>query len=424
VRTERTRLGRLGGSFAALAALAVACVTAPPAVDVRPGTTVWSVGVATAGVDDEVLAVAVGTDGVVAFGGATRGDVGSNPNQGEGDGFVVLLEADGAERWRVQLGDAGDDQVAALAIRDDGVVVAVGTTESVLGGPTSAIVVGLDGATGATLWKRGVASPEGAAGVAVAVDASGVAFVAGHMRGDLPPAVNQGFRDAFLLRVTAAGDIDGYLLFGGSSFDSAADVVLLPGGDVVLVGATGDAVPGAVGTGQFFVARFAPDLLTPPAWVIQAGGDLDVVPAAAAVDPDGDVVVVGLVSGQLGADPFIDQYDVFVARLPAGGAPPAFVRQVGTAGYDEAAAVAVDAAGRVWVVGTEYGFGPGANTSDVVLHVFGPDDALLRREVLPVGAVAGARALALAGDREVVVGGWNVAAVPTDLDGFVIRRRY
>lgn len=409
-----------------LALALVACGAPPPAVDVRPGATVWSDVVASAGLEDEVLAVAVGPDGVVAFGGATYGDVGADPNQGGADGFVVLLEADGTERWRVALGDAGEDRVADLAVRADGVVLAVGTIEPSADGG-DAFAYALDGATGATLWKQAVITPEADAAVAVAVASDGTVFVAGTTRGAVPPAVSAGFRDAFLLRLTAAGVLDGYLQFGGPGFDEAVDLVLLPGGDVVLVGTTGDAVPGSTGTGRLFAARFAPDLLAPPTWVVQAGGDLDVVPAGAAVDPDGDVVVVGRVSGRVGADPAIDDYDVFVARVAAADGSPAFVRQVGTAGFDEADAVAVDAAGRAWVAGTTTTFAPGRDAVAAVLYVFGPDDALRLDETLPVGAFAGARAVALVADRDVVVGGWSAASMPGDRsgwDGFVVRRRH
>ena len=415
-------------AFDALLVGALAACGAPtPAADVVPGTTVWSDVVASVGLDDEVLAVAAGPNGVVAYGGATRGDVGTNPNLGGADGFVVLLEADGTERWRVQIGDVGDDHVAALAVRGDGVVVAVGTLTPTLGGPTVAFAHGLDGATGATLWKQAVVPPEDATGVAVALATDGTAFVAGHMRGDLPPSINQGFRDAFLLRVTPAGIIDQYRLFGGPGFDEAVDVVVLPGGDVVLVGLAFDALPGSVGTGQLFAARFAPDLLAAPAWVVRAGGDLDAVPGAAAVDPDGDVVVVGRVSGQVGTDPFIGDYDVFVARLASGGGAPAFVRQFGTTGSDEGSAVVVDADGRVWVVGTTYSFSASGDTAEAVAYVLDADDALLRHEVLPVGPYAGANALALVGDREIVVGGWSATSMPGDRsgwDGFVVRRTH
>jgi hypothetical protein len=413
-----------------LAALLGACgaptATPTPTVDVRPGTTVWSDVVASAGVEDEVLAVAVGADGVVAYGGATYGDVGTDPNQGGADGFVVLLEADGTERWRVPIGDAGEDRVADLAVRADGVVLAVGTIEPSADGG-DAFAFALDGATGAVLWKQAVITPETDAAVAVVVAPDGTAFVAGHTRGTVPPAVNAGFRDAFLLRLTPAGVEDGYLQFGGPGFEDAVDLVLLPGGDVVLVGSTGGAVPGATGAGQLFAARFAPDLAAAPSWVVQSGDALDVVPGAAAVDPDGDVVVVGLVSGQVGGDPALGDYDVFVARLAAGGGAPTYVRQVGTVGYDVAGSVAVDAAGLVWATGSTTVYAPGGDVAEAVLYVFGPDDALVRREVVPAGAHAGANALALVGDREVVVGGWSAAAAPGDRsgwDGFVVRRRH
>jgi len=52
---------------------------------------------------------------------------------------------------------------------------------------------------------------------------------------------------------------------------------------------------------------------------------------------------------------------------------------------------------------------------------------LLHRDLPAVGVHDAALAVAVAGDREIVVGGWTATAMPgfnPGWDGFVVRRRY
>ena len=426
-----TDAGWSGSGALALVLLAAVGCSAPRATDVGPGTTIVSAPIVSVGVEDEVRAVAVGPGSVVAFGGATAGQLTVDAPNGDLDAFVVLLEADGGERWRAQFGGAGEDAVTDLVVRDDGVVVAVGLTTEAWPALPDAIVVAFDGTTGATLWNHVVATPERDVAVAVVVDGEGRAYVAGTTRGSIAPFVSAGFDDVYVARFTPAGVLDAFVQFGGTGFDRAYDLALLPGGDVVLVGETGDVVPGAgpAFQGPAFAVRFAADLAASPVWVVQGGGtdgiNLDLV--ALAVDPGGDLIAAGFTTGQVGPDPKQGDYDLVLARIAATDGTLSFVRQVGGANAHFGSSLAVDAAGRAWVGGTVFTFDPVEDTSEATLWVFGQDDALLLSEVVPVGTHGGATAVALAGDREVWLGGWAAAAMPgarSGWDGFLVRRRH
>lgn len=423
--------GRSGPWIAVSVTLLLAACGGAPQGGVGPGTTVGSAPIASAGAEDEVLAVAVGPGGVVAFGGATGGQLTADPPRGGNDAFVVLLEPDGGERWRVQFGDPGEDAVTDLAVRDDGVVIAVGFVAEAPPAPSLAFAIAFDGATGATLWKQEVATPERDVASAVVVDDDGRAYVAGTTRGAVAPFTNGGGSDVFVARITPAGVRDAFVQFGGAGFETAYDLALLPGGDAVLVGEAGDAVPGSGPSylGPAFAARFTAELSPTPVWVVQgggaSGGNVDLL--ALAVDPDGDLVAVGHATGPVGAEPHRGDYDVVLARIAAADGALSFARQVGGATADYANALAVDAEGRAWVGGSVSAFGPIEDLSQAVLYVFGPDDALLLREVLPVGEHGGVNAVAIAGDREAVLGGWTAADMPgarSGWDGFLLRRRH
>jgi hypothetical protein len=397
--------------------------------EVAAGTTTGDASIASSGLEDEVLAVAVGPGGVVAFGGATSGQLTTELAQGGNDGFVVLREADGSERWRVQFGDKGEDAVTGLALRDDGVVVAVGYTADAWPALPLAFVIAFDGATGTTLWKQAVATPLRDVAAAVAVDASGRAYVAGTTHGSVAPFTNAGFSDVFVARIDPDGMIDGFVQFGGPGSERAHDLALLPDGDVVLVGYAGGVVPGAGPDylGPAFAVRFTADLAPTPSWVTQAGENAGAQLNALAVGPDGDLVAAGYATGQVGADPHGGDYDLILARIAAADGALSFVRQVGGATQDYGRALAVDDAGRAWVGGVVFTFDPVEDLSEAVLHVFGPDDSLLLREVLPVGKHGAVNAIALAEGREVWLGGWTAADMPGarfGWDGFLLRRRY
>ena len=66
------------------------------------------------------------------------------PFAGRSDGFVARLDAAGSLLWSTFLGGAGWDEVAALGTRDDGAVLAVGTSSASWGEPQRSFTAGRD----------------------------------------------------------------------------------------------------------------------------------------------------------------------------------------------------------------------------------------------------------------------------------------
>lgn len=115
------------------------------------------------------------------------------------------------------------------------------------------------------------------------------------------------------------------------------------------------------------------------AWARQFGTTGYDIALDAAIAANGDVVVVGTTSG-----PFVGinlgAADAFVVRYGPDGTER-WRRQVGTPAFDEAEAVAIDAAGRVVVAGSTGGGvdGPSAGGDDAFVVVFDADGGELWR---------------------------------------------
>jgi hypothetical protein len=129
----------------------------------------------------------------------------------------------------------------------------------------------------------------------------------------------------------------------------------------VAVGAGGDAIAAGFSRGAFASAnlggadavlkRYSPAGAS--GWAVQLGSAQDDIATAVATSAAGDVYVAGWTRGALFGTPAGGQ-DAFLARYSSSGALQ-WVRQLGTAYDDVFNAVAVDASGNVYAVGTTRG---------------------------------------------------------------------
>jgi hypothetical protein len=164
------------------------------------------------------------------------GDVIAAGRDGAGFAFAVtrLTGATGAEAWRTVLDDSGF--ASDVAIDGAGDVLAAGTVDSG-SGVRDLFVVKLSGGTGTELWRRSFSGTDPSfqtMAEAVAVDAAGDVFVAGHL-------TNRNTEDDWLV-VKLAGatgaDLWSREVSGtaGFSFDRATSLALDSAGDAIVAG--------------------------------------------------------------------------------------------------------------------------------------------------------------------------------------------
>lgn len=122
--TTSHRLGQavLGGEDAFVARIA------PDLATPRWVTQVGSSG------DEIVIDAAIDDGGRIWILGETNGDVAA-PNAGSNDLFVIALDANGTERWRVQRGSTGDERMSSIAIDACEQVLVAGATDGPLLAP-------------------------------------------------------------------------------------------------------------------------------------------------------------------------------------------------------------------------------------------------------------------------------------------------
>jgi hypothetical protein len=215
-------------------------------------------------------------------------------------------------------------------------------------------------------------------GESIAVNHLGQAFVAGTTGSDDFPTANAAqpgyggeYSDAFVLELSASGRRLLYATFlGGSQRDAARGIAVVPGTSAVfVVGSTASddfpalaALRDYAGDGDAFVTRLRGGgeiVFSTP-----FGGRYDDVAEAVAVDPRGRPVIVGSsYSDDLPLKSSLQGYpacsgflclNAFVTRLASDGQAISFSTLLGGSDIDDAAAVAIDGAGDIYVAGHTY----------------------------------------------------------------------
>jgi hypothetical protein len=305
-------------------------------------------------------AVAVDVDGnVVATGPSVSGS---------GFDFYTIKyrAADGVRIWDDRYDGTGDADDVPVAVVIDG------AGHVIVGGSSVGSSSGLDvflrkynGATGATLWSERYNGPSNGedAATALALDAVGDVVVTGRSA-----ATGDGL-DFYTAKYAAA---NGARLWfrryngPGDGDDVASDVAVDAGGAVIVTGTS----RGGNGSNDVYTAKYAGatnDLIWDERYDGPGGGDDSAV--AVAVDGAGNALVAGTVSNN--GNP-----DIYVAKLAAADGDELWsVRDNGTGnGGDSAAALAVDAAGDVIVVGASAN---GRNQDLVITKYAGANGARL-----------------------------------------------
>ncbi len=275
-----------------------------------------------------------------------------------GEPTVSKIGPDGAEVWRMAIqmpstpppGFVPLSAIRAIAVDGAGNPVVASLLTDNGGG----WVAKLDGATGATLWSVFPFGDAIAGARDVAVDAAGNVFLAGSTAEALPG--NAGFGtvsmsnpDAFVAKLAPDGTLVKVTQLGTANSDGAAAVGVDAAGNAYAGGVTSQPGPDFSTFFDGFLAQV--DAAGDWTWMrsLSSFPDHALIVNDVAVDAAGDAWVVGMLRGAIDDQTSAGDWDAFVARYDATG-QRLWVKQFGTAGWDEAAAVAVDALGNGYVL--------------------------------------------------------------------------
>jgi hypothetical protein len=336
------------------------------------GDLLWTAQLATPA-SDAAAGVCLDAEGNALIAGDTSGAL-EGTALGFGDAYVAKYSPGGELAWVRQIGTEAPDEAAGVATDASGNVFVAGFTRGALEGSRGGN--DLDGwiakysPDGEALWVRQLGSSVGyddpIAGVST--DQDGNVLVAGRSFGALE-GENHGSADAFVAKLSAAGEVLWMRQLGGADYDAAESVQADADGNVLIAGQLGGSFaggPGVVIPGQPFVAKFSPSGEQLWLSVLEQGA----IGSVSSVAVDGsDAVIAGYTSADWGA-PNQGSFDSFIARVSADGELLG-VLEMGAPQLDRATSVSVDAAGEVFWSREVWSSGAG-----------GADQAFLARQSL------------------------------------------
>ncbi len=310
-------------------------------------------------------------------------------NRGGVDAFVVKFDPTGASlMYATYIGGNGDDRAAGIAVDGSGqahVAGATGSSNFPLAAATRSSFVGgkegfafkLNSSGSALVYSTFLGGANYDVATAIAVDASGYAYVAGDtLSADFPVtnAVQSTFggqNDAFVAKLDAVGVRVFSTFLGGSQGEHVGGIATDGTGVVYLAGgtlSTNFPVAGATqatnGGGQDgFVAKIKTTSTTQLLYSTYLGGTGGSLTApeqanAIAIDGSGNAYVAGVASstnfpvtaGALQSNAGGSR-DAFITKLNAAGTVRVYSTYLGWTGFDWASGIAVDSAGNAYVAG-------------------------------------------------------------------------
>lgn len=353
---------------------------------------------------------------ILLAGDSSSSDFLTKASPNNSDVFVGRLTKNGGQFSYTFFGGAGNDTVTGFAVDAMGNGYLCGSTESAdfplvhsfgsaLAGPSDAFVALLNPEGNAFLYSSLVGGSGQEAGVSVAADGNGNAYITGRTTsqdfptmGAIQPAYGGGDSDAFITKLSTDGATLVYSSYlGGTGTEdllARSGINVDAAGNAYVVGQTQSVdfptknalrgtKTGAASTSDGFLAGINPsgsDFV----FSTYLGGSDDDSAIAVALDQPGNIYVTGRTkstgfTGSTSTRPATATTDAFVAKLNPAASAIIYLRFVGGDFGDESAnAIAVNAAGVAVIAGSA---GPGLPTVNPIQRIFkgGQSDAFVAR---------------------------------------------
>ena len=242
---------------------------------------------------------------------------------GNNDAVAVRFSIAGLWQGTTRFGSTASDQALAAAGNATHLLVGGYTVGSFDGqsnaGGDDAFLSKRD-STGALVWTRIVGTTAVDRGQGAAFDSRGDAYLAGNTAGTLPTSTNAGGADLFVARYDASGTRTLLKQWGTSGNDGSRDVEVDGSGNIYVTGTTTGALGGQTNNGgnDAFVTKL--DSSGNVLWTRLFGGVNTDVATALALDAAGNVWIGGYVGSAVPGRIFAGLTDAFVARYDSEGA--------------------------------------------------------------------------------------------------------
>jgi len=302
---------------------------------------------------------------------------------GDGDVFVTEFNPAGnAVLFSTYLGGSGID-IPAQILLAAGDIFLVGSTTSnnfpttsgvfqqTYGGIQDAFLTEMKPDGSALIYSTYIGGTQADFGTGVALDSSGDAFVVGSTQStDFPTKNpiqlgNSGLYDAFITEVSPTGALLYSTYLGGSSADYGTAIAVDSTGDVYVSGytystnfPTQSALQGSLAGGSdAFITKFTPGS-SALLFSTYLGGSSNDQALAMIVDSTGSIYLTGStqspnfpVTGNAYQSALLGTSNTFVTKVALGGSNLVFSTLFGGSETDQATAMALDAAGNIYITG-------------------------------------------------------------------------
>ena len=261
--------------------------------------------------------------------------------------------------WFYQISEPSSDSGVEIAVDDAANLYVAGRAEGFFDGDWTAMrdaYVIKFAADGARQWTRVFGTSGHDQATELVTDSTGAIYVAGNTLGSFEGYEQAGFRDAFLTKLSADGEILWTYQYGSEEGETPFGIVVDSEGSVYLAGNTGGALDGNVSAGKsdVFISKFTPGgdkLWTKLFGTPESDGSSSSLKGegGAVIDADDNIILVASTAGAL-AGASLGNDDVFIAQLDTDG-DIQWIHQFGTPEYDQGFDVSINSAGDILLSG-------------------------------------------------------------------------
>jgi hypothetical protein len=266
-------------------------------------------------------------------------------------------------------------------------------------GYSDGFIAKINPADGSVVWISTINGPYDDVPYAITVDGAGNVYASGSFYNSTHSGtinITGVSRDAFVIKLDAAGSLQWLRNYGGQSVDESHAIVSDAAGDVYFSGgfqstvAFGTSTFTSAGSFDIFIAKLDPSNGN-VSWAKQYGGTSNDYGLALTCDPSGNLFSTGFFISAVSFDSFsltAVATDVFICRHDPATGNAQWARRYGGNGYNAGNAISADASGNIYTCGN---FSGNALFGSNYLSAYGQQDIFVMRSDAATGAERGAQ---------------------------------
>jgi hypothetical protein len=305
-------------------------------------------------------AIAVDSSGNIYVAGSTTKAIDGQTLHGSQDFFITKYNASGSRQWTVEDGATGGTATGyGIAVDSSGNAYVTGQTNRAIDGQTlhgsQDFFITKYNTSGTLQWTVEDGGAGGyATGQGIALDSTENVYVAGETSRAIDGQTLLGSRDFFITKYNTSGTRQWTVEDGAASDNAYAYAIAVDAsGNAYVTGQTNQAIDGQtlLGTQDFFITKY--NTSGTRQWTVEDGAATDTaVGSGIAVDSSANVYVTGTSSTVIDGQTYVAGEDFFITKYNTSGTRQWTVMD--GALIQGSVSLAMDSSGNAYVVGTNW----------------------------------------------------------------------